>query len=552
MTTNIEPENFQARQKPAPPKKPANQQQEHSRQKTVEGGAPEAAFLFDPANADQLQAQLTRLNAREIESFRMRSIYLDTPAADLRKHGFIFLFQRIDPKTAGAAPSIKSKGKAPQSGWKRIEKDVPPVPGNLRKTSLKSLLRDRQIGRAIGAAFTTEVVRSLFYCTFKQANFEMTLDHGAIRSGETSLPIHEIRLARLKGNRKTFERIERDLQDQLRLQPITLSLEERGYLLLDQDLREHAGDTAGAHDQDMGLGAAFRNILHVCIQEVQRCEETCDKTLDERTVRRYRRAIERLRHALSFFESLFPPQYYEKLKSELDSIAAPLQRTSSLYMLVHAAAELSGKSNGLPITDLLARINETCSRELATLTEQAARRANATLRGLSESIEEVAGHLAGRPDQPILKFFIKDQFEKRIETIKQQASLFDTENSDARAGMRHSIEELQTATDLMRNLLKRNAARKRHKALIDVLDDCHTTLAKNDTAISSRLLMEIASEQSASEQSEGERKKLSPEIVFTAGFLAGHMAVANAANPARTRKAVADLAAVKPFWDKLG
>ena len=195
----------------------------------------------DPRTVGEQMAQLPLLADLAPVQQKLRNIYFDTPAQDLRQQRAALRLRSLRQgsgktrwlqtlKTAGTATA----GLSQRGEWEAAVHEGQLDPVALQGTPWPTLDQDGQWLAQLAPCFETESTRTLRLFTADDGSrIEVVLDVGSVRAGDQRAALCEVELELLKGSPDALFALAEHIAQRLPVLPATVSKAERGWRLLD-------------------------------------------------------------------------------------------------------------------------------------------------------------------------------------------------------------------------------------------------------------------------------------------------------------------------------
>jgi triphosphatase len=235
---------------------------------------------------------------------RLRSTYFDTPNGDLA-HARISLHVRHTP--AGLVQTVKTETGIP---FERFEWEQPIPHASPRIDALPPA--DSQVGATVRQHF--DRLKPLFVTDFERIAWrrdigrslgvDVVCDQGSVRAGEQSLPLAEIEIERLAGERRAFYRWVKAFAQRHRLSISIPNKNERGLRLIGRlpAIPPPARATLASMKGSTSVSVAASIATRSCLWHLTANIEPLMNGDDPGATHQMRVALRRLRAAIRLFE----------------------------------------------------------------------------------------------------------------------------------------------------------------------------------------------------------------------------------------------------------
>ena len=285
----------------------------------------ELKFLVDEAGFKQalLEPALGAV-AKKAPFRRLRSVYFDTEAGDLRRNLVVL---RLRARRGGHVMTLKWSESTTIGPFERGEIEVfcrgetPDL--SLLGEEIAAELHRLTEGRPLHAAYSTEIRRATHLVAVGDSQIEVAFDVGKVVAGDRSAPLREIEMELKSGEPADLHRLGLVL---LGLVPVRLGVQtksERGVLLASgaapQAVRARSTLRAG-----MPLDAAIAAVLGGCLQQFIANWPAFYAASGVEAVHQMRVSMRRLRAALALFQRAFPTPEFTAFRAEAKRIASAM------------------------------------------------------------------------------------------------------------------------------------------------------------------------------------------------------------------------------------
>lgn len=177
---------------------------------------------------------------------KLRNVYYDTPAQDLRRHRATLRLRSLRQgtgkprwlqtfKTAGESTAALSR----RGEWEAAVHEGKLDPIALQGTPWPTLDRDGALLPQLAPCFETETTRTLRLFTGEDGSrIEVALDVGSVRAGQQRVGLCELELELLKGSPDALFALAGYIAEHLAVLPSPVSKAERGWRLVDGTLQQ--------------------------------------------------------------------------------------------------------------------------------------------------------------------------------------------------------------------------------------------------------------------------------------------------------------------------
>jgi triphosphatase len=517
---------------------------------TSDAGAPGAApsaveielkLLVDPDRlADFNEAGVIATHARSKGTRKhLKSIYYDTPARTLRRHG---LNLRVRQSGGRFVQTVKlESGDDPlrRGEW---EASVPQLAPDLALAMpfLPEDIRSDLERDGLEPVFTADIHRHQRIIDLPTGTIEVAFDHGFLKAGGWSQPVSEVELELKGGSAATIYDVALRLAEHGPVKPSVRSKSARGYDLA-ADMPPVAEKPRKLRlDPAVALDDAFTIILRACLYHLLQSLPSAEDGRDAEGIHQLRVALRRLRAAFDLMRSAGPLSRLEQLRAEAKWLAQGLSpardwdvfRTSTLPGIASACPTIGG-------FDVLGEVAEQRRADAYRKVRfvLADRRCATFILGLGAWIEtrgwrsDVPPESLGQLAEPAANFARRLLSEQHAKVLKR-GHRFKSLGPEERHRVRLAVKKLRYIAEF---LLPLSGPRKAAKRFADRLADLQEELgAYNDMAVTAKLLAGLGT--------------ASLEGGHAAAAITGWQAHAMVGGEPRLRQAWSDFAKTKTPW----
>jgi triphosphatase len=284
----------------------------------------------------------------ETSTHRLRSVYYDTPDLDLRKAGITLRVRQTDH---GFVQTVKmaADDNLRRGEWESSVGNENPDRKALAKTPAAEILGGK--AGSLTPMFSTTVERRTRLTRFRDAQIEVSFDHGELSSGEAREPIEELELELKSGEASSLFGLAREF---CRARPIRLSLEskaDRGRRLRDDTSADPRKSEPINLVPTMGSAEAFQQIARACLAQVTANAELLRLIRLPEALHQLRIGLRRLRTATAVFKTMLAGSELDAVERELKWLAGELDAARDIEVFGRATFLAVGKAtvdSGLP------------------------------------------------------------------------------------------------------------------------------------------------------------------------------------------------------------
>lgn len=480
----------------------------------------------------------------------LESLYFDTPQGELRRHGVSLRIRRDGRRSLQTIKWLKQcavfdrgqseteiSGEAPD--WKAA-----------RGTALEPLL-SKKLRRSLRPLFKTKVRRTIYPMANENAAIELAIDNGSIRADRRSAPIRELELELKRGQCSELFRLARELS---RTIPVRLSLRskaERGYELLNgkSPVAIKAGEVELC--PGMSVAEALRIIARSCLTQIV-ANESGVKSRDSEALHQIRIGLRRLRAAISFCSDIVAEPQTEFIKAEVKWVTRELSlaRDLDVYLSEVLAPFREQHKNNAGFRSLYRDFERRRAGAFGRAVDAVGSdRYRELLIELAAWIE--AGAWSHTDDQAVrarqerpIEVHAAERLARWRKKIAKKAKAFDRLDAAQRHKLRIAVKKFRYVTEFVAKVFPSRKSTRRRIALLNAakrIQDCLGAL--NDIAAHEELNLGMLDGPA----------KASPKLLrgraFVAGLVSGREEARTAKLTEGAAAALADLRAVKPFWN---
>ena len=452
------------------------------------------------AVARLLRHPLLRRGARGGRS-RLRSVYYDTPALDLQRHG---LTLRVRREGRRWVQTIKGGGQVRGGLHRRAESETeiagpaPRISGR-RGSALGGALATPEARAQLKPLFSTDVVRTRRWLRPQRGvRIEASVDQGFIHSGARRAELSELELELKAGAPRHLYDLALALSEAVPLAISDRSKAERGYALALDEAERPARAKPAALIRGMAVHDAFRAVLWAGLAHLQGNEAGLAEGRDIEYLHQARVAVRRLRSAMGLFAPLYPRRSLALARGDLKWLASRLGPARDWDVFAtETLPALGAESATGALRDLSSR-SETLSRAAHGRARRALRSRRYRRFALSlaawlsgeDGRHGPDGRAIAALDAPVQDYAAR-VLRKRARRARKKGRGLDGLSSRELHRLRIAIKKLRYAADFFSGLYEAAAVRgtlKRLARLQDILG------AINDAATASRLAGEVGGE----------------------------------------------------------
>jgi triphosphatase len=477
--------------------------------------------------------------ARPGPATRLRSVYFDTPDADLWAAGFTL---RVREASGAFVQSVKRGG--PADGVTRGEWENPVASRRLdlsalAKTPVADVLNGRE-GR-LRAVFTTTVRRTTWMWRRGSAAVEVSLDEGDVRAAARAARILELELELKAGPPSLLFEFARQLIDAVPLRLSFASKAARGYRLAGGGAPTPIKAEKAEIPASMSAVAAFRRVARGCLAHISANAELLrSQRRNAEALHEMRVGLRRFRAALSAFRPLLAEPGLGRAEAETKWLAGELDGARDLDVFIGATfgSALGRAPRDQGMAALGARLNLARSRayDRAVAAIESPRMSRLLLETTvwietGAGAAGVASTAAAMRREPI-GAFARRALDRLRKTVRRRGRRFGALDSPGRHKLRIRVKRLRYAAEFFASAF---GAGKRRRKLFSALGSLQDALGElNDIATAPQIAAAAAGNDA--------------EAALAAGRAIGARERGEKTAITAAARALRALDDVKPFW----
>ena len=274
-------------------------------------------------SSDHLQGLHRLLREQALEravTRRLHSVYWDTPGLSLHQLGLALRVRRVETKWI---QTVKDRGTQHAGLFDRAEDEVQvdDATPNLRRIS-NTALREAiagalESGDALQPVVETDVRRSLRTLQRGDAEIEVCLDVGQVRTAAGDVPLSEVELELKSGSPGSLFDFALDLHERVPLRPAQSDKPTLGFRLLTGEKQQPQKGGRTELDSDATLDDALGTICEAGLAQILANEAPSRDGHDPEGVHQLRVGVRRLRSILAALKRLLPEQPTQEIAREL-------------------------------------------------------------------------------------------------------------------------------------------------------------------------------------------------------------------------------------------
>ncbi|MEM7222956.1 MAG: CHAD domain-containing protein [Pseudomonadota bacterium] len=267
---------------------------------------------------------------KRASSKRLHSVYFDTPALDLRRHGMALRVRTIGSKHIQTL-KVPGSGASGLQDNREYEADLAtelPDVSKIDDGQLRSLFEEQGWVDALKPLFITAFNRTTVPLKFEESEVELALDQGEIFAGARCRPICEAELELVSGSSLRLYELASALHKRFAFRLETRSKAARGYALHQNLPPKPVKARPTAIAQEMTVAEGFAAAARNCLQQMRANEAVVlageNEALDPEGIHQLRVGVRRLRALVTVFKGVMAEHPFEILRSELSWLQTAL------------------------------------------------------------------------------------------------------------------------------------------------------------------------------------------------------------------------------------
>ncbi len=498
----------------------------------------ELKFEMDAAAAGAISERLGLEAEGEVRS--LRSVYFDTPEADLHAHGLVLRVRDDGGRRVQTVKTAASNG-IRRGEWEcEVEGPAPDLEAAAKTPLCEVLGRKAAI---LEPVFETRVERTTRRLHIDGAVIEAALDRGVVDADGVSLPILELELELKQGGPEALFTLARQLAGVAPLNLCFVGKAQRGYALRDGEPLAPARASDPALNRRDDAGTAFKAIAGAALAQIADNARLLRRVRRIEALHQARVGARRLRSALSLFRPMLEDGRLEAIKAELRWLTHELDDVRNLDVFIRDSFRPAARRHA--DWPGLAALGQTLIETQTRGYERAmAAIGSARFRGL---ILETAAWIETGPwtssDDPVLaalrarpaKTAAEEIFKKRRRKIARKGRKLTELEPRPRHKLRIAAKKLRYACGFFGGLYDGKPAAR--------LDAFRTAMENLQDGLGAAVDV-AAAESLAASLGRG----ASADIAFAAGLVGGERQAGTAGAVKAARKAFRRFKRAEPFW----
>jgi len=272
-----------------------------------------------------LRSELLTTDATDTPRRTLRSVYFDTPAGDLHKHGIFLRVRKVRNTHIMGLKGARPLAEAPFSR-SEIEVRVPRLDPDITRCGEEIAAELNRVidGQPLEQKFETQIKRRLRCLNLERSLIEVAFDEGFIVVGDRRQPLTEIDLDLKTGEEAALYDLAVRLADTLPVQLDIMSKAERGFMLTGDHRPLPVRAAVLQFPADATLDDAVDVVISSALYQFVANWPAMVETQHLESVHQMRVALRRLRTALAFFDRALPCAEFKVFRVEAKRIASAL------------------------------------------------------------------------------------------------------------------------------------------------------------------------------------------------------------------------------------
>jgi len=513
----------------------------------------ELKFEFDIAEKRRLQRHIRIASARKRPAREtLVSVYFDTADFKLHAEGILLRVRHCGKRYTQTikVPDARAGSLLDREEWEQdIDRPYPDLAA--AKNTLIDRLLNGQLSEPLRPVFETRVQRTTYLLTNRGQRVVVALDEGEIDTWKRCLPLLELELELVRGERDSLFRLAKQLNDVVPLRLCVKAKADRGYELVRNEV-DPVDTAADVHLlPDMSTEDAFRFIAGGCLRQLI-ANEPAMRAGHGEALHQMRVALRRLRAAISAFSNVVADSDWQSIKSELRWITGALGPARDLdVFVVEVLAPLRAQNPKEPgVIGICRDFERRRARAFkeATETVQCKRYRRLVLDTL-EWIEvgpwtkDNDDLLRLRREQPV-RVHAVDEFARRRRKLRRKGRTLKELTPLERHMLRIAGKKFRYAAEFFADVFPGKTNAKRCKDTLSALKDLQNALGGlNDVAVREKLASHLALSKRFKSDTLATRERAFAAGVIFASQEAHISQLLDAAEAAYTR-----FLRIKAFW----
>jgi triphosphatase len=486
---------------------------------------------------------------------RLHSIYFDTPDRRLRQLD-ISLRTRTDGRDTIQTVKMANRKSGPvaRREWETLVPDAIPDPSLVIDPVLPQEFR-QLTAPDLHPLFDVDVKRDTRRLEGDQAHIELSLDEGAVTSGDDRQDVREVELELVSGSLEQLFAEARRLSDIAAGRLHARSKSDVGYALVHGTRKHWSKVPALTLDANMTAGDALKAIARNCFEHLTANDDCARLNLDPEGVHQCRVALRRLRSLFKIYEAVLRSKRIEPLDAEVRWLGNVLGSARDLDVLqtdlLEPAVSALGESEGEQLAPLISGLEHNRTSAYSAVNEAlSSSRYRHFLVDLCAfgygSYSDLAKSKLGPAalDQPLTQFAAAALAKAHRRLLKRGRN-FETLSQEERHDVRIALKKLRYALDFFGGVFDSERRAKFFKELARLQEDLGSM---NDVAVAEAKLARLVGISTDGASDVVAASTLSNKLTFAAGCVLGWHRRRAAEIDERLVKHWHSFARAKPFW----
>ena len=484
---------------------------------------------------------------------RLRSVYFDTSDRRLRRLD-ISLRTRTDGRDTIQTVKMATKGSGPiaRREWETLVPDAIPDPSLVIDSALPQEFR-KLTAPDLQPLFDVDVKRDTRRLKADEAQIELSLDEGAVTSGEQRQDVREVELELVSGDLEQLFVEAKRLSDIATGRLHSRTKSDVGYALMRGARRHWSKAPTLELDAEMTAGDALKAIARNCFEHLTANDDCARLNLDPEGVHQCRVALRRLRSLFKTYETVLRRKRVEPIDAEVRWLGNVLGSARDLDVLRTDLLEpaISALGETEQLAPLISGLEDNRTRAYSTVHEAlSSTRYRHFLVDLCAfgygKYHELAKSKLGPEalDQPLPQFAAVALAKTHRKLLKRGRD-FETLSQTERHSVRIALKKLRYAVDFFGGVFDPERRTRFFKELARLQEDLGSM---NDVAVAEARLARLVGVSADDGSDMVAASALSGKLTFAAGCVLGWHRRRAAEIDERVVKDWHAFARAKPFW----
>ncbi|MEO8331488.1 MAG: CHAD domain-containing protein [Gallionella sp.] len=467
---------------------------------------------------------------------RLYNIYYDTPKLELHGSGMALRLRRSGRQWL---QTLKGGGSVKAGLHQRNEWEVPVHGAALDFSSTQNTDWDehlpKPLRKKLQPVFVTDFSRSSRMLLWQDAQIELCMDQGVVRTEQRGIPLCELELELKSGSPQQLFELALAILDIVPFELEVISKAEQGYRLLSGVAEHPVKATVASITREDTLAEALQSLIWSCLLHLQSNSRGAMAGEDAEYLHQMRVALRRLRVVLRMAEKLHADPQLAVLSKQVAALCSALGRIREWDVFIAQTvqpmcARMAGHGGLQALLAISERQRDAC---------RAALRGEAPARELQRMILNFAIWMNGPYWQqqvlPQVHDFATSRLQKLAKRFARSGQHLNTLDAPRLHALRILAKKLRYSAEFFSGLYDRQKAR----SFLAALSEVQEVLGQiNDIAVTHRLLDGLAANPELSAHQEA--------VVLAKGWIAHDLTRQFTA----LRKAVQRFSRQSTFWEK--